>query len=159
MPPSSLSQTPFFQYLLSSLPSLREQIKDAVTASMKQWLLEIRNISAEVGGLALEAMETRTRRWRARRDKDLTLRTSRVGSAVEMVSYENRECEISVDSWCSAQFLPQLTFWTTTEYMLTSNHYSSVSTSTPPSTPLRNSNGHTRPTVKYEFSSCMLVDS
>jgi methionine salvage enolase-phosphatase E1 len=92
MPPTSLSQTPFFQHLLSSLPSVRGQIKDAVTASMKQWLLEIRNISAQVGKLALESMEARTRRWRARREKDPMLRLSRVGSAVEMVTYEKTEC-------------------------------------------------------------------
>lgn len=94
MPPTSLSQTPFFQYLLSSLPSVRGQIKDAVTASNKQWLLEIRNISAQVGKLALESMEARTRRWRARKDKDPMLRLSRVGSAVEMVTYEKTECEL-----------------------------------------------------------------
>lgn len=93
MPPTSLSQTPFFQHLLSSLPSLRGQIKDAVTASMKQWLLEIRNISTEVGRQAVEAMETRTRRWRARRERDLLLRTSRIGSAVELVTYEKVECK------------------------------------------------------------------
>src|SRR5688572_7364206 len=95
MPPSSLSQTPFFQHLLSSLPSLRSQIKDAVTASMKQWLLEIRNISTEVGRLAVEAMETRTRRWRVRREKDPHLRNSRVGSAVELVAHEKTECKRS----------------------------------------------------------------
>lgn len=72
---------------------MRGQIKDAVTASMKQWLLEIRNISGQVGKLALESMEARTRRWRARRDKDPMLRLSRVGSAVEMVTYEKTECE------------------------------------------------------------------
>ncbi|KAG6903461.1 hypothetical protein C0995_005484 [Termitomyces sp. Mi166 len=60
MPSTSLSQTPFFQHLLSSLPSLRAQIKDAVTASMKQWLLEIRNVSTEVGRLASEAMEAQS---------------------------------------------------------------------------------------------------
>lgn len=92
MPPTSLSQTPFFQHLLSSLPSLRGQIKDAVTASMKQWLLEIRNVSTEVGRLATEAMEARTRRWRTRREKDQLLRQSRVGSAVEMITYEKTEC-------------------------------------------------------------------
>ncbi|KAJ3518083.1 hypothetical protein NLJ89_g99 [Agrocybe chaxingu] len=91
MPPTSLSQTPFFQHLLSSLPSLRGQIKDAVTASMKQWLLEIRNISAEVGRLAVESMESRTRRWRQRREKDPLLRSNRVGSAVELVTYEKIE--------------------------------------------------------------------
>ncbi|KAJ7178954.1 rsec15 [Mycena filopes] len=106
MPPSSLSQTPFFQYLLSSLPSLRGQIKDAVTASMKQWLLEIRNISADVGGLALEAMETRTRRWRARREKDPLLRASRVGSAVEMVTYEKTEFDVLDNDRIHVDFKP-----------------------------------------------------
>ncbi|KAJ7683972.1 rsec15 [Mycena rosella] len=106
MPPSSLSQTPFFQYLLSSLPSLRGQIKDAVTASMKQWLLEIRNISADVGGLALEAMETRTRRWRARREKDPLLRMSRVGSAVEMVTYEKTEFDVLDNDRIHVDFKP-----------------------------------------------------
>ncbi|KAJ7929967.1 rsec15 [Mycena leptocephala] len=106
MPPTSLSHTPFFQYLLSSLPSLREQIKDAVTASMKQWLLEIRNISADVGGLALEAMETRTRRWRARRDKDPLLRSSRVGSAVEMVTYEKTEFDVLDNDRIHVDFKP-----------------------------------------------------
>ncbi|KAF8488489.1 exocyst complex component sec15 subunit [Russula emetica] len=91
MPQSSLSQTPLFQHVLMSLPSLRGQIKDAVTASTKQWLLEIRNLTGEVGKLALEAMESRTRRWRSRREKDPMLRLSRVGSAVETVSYETTD--------------------------------------------------------------------
>jgi len=91
MPQSSLSQTPLFQHILTSLPSLRGQIKDSVTASTKQWLLEIRNLTGEVGKLALEAMENRTRRWRTRREKDPTLRLSRVGSAIETVSYETTD--------------------------------------------------------------------
>jgi hypothetical protein len=91
MPQQSLSQTPLFQHILMSLPSLRGQIKDAVTASTKQWLLEIRNLTGEVGKLALEAMENRTRRWRSRREKDPMLRLSRVGSAVETVSYETTD--------------------------------------------------------------------
>jgi exocyst complex component 6 len=74
-----------------SLPSLRGQIKDSVTASTKQWLLEIRNLTGEVGKLALEAMESRTRRWRSRREKDPMLRLSRVGSAAEAVSYETTD--------------------------------------------------------------------
>ena len=113
MPPTSLSQTPFFQHLLSSLPSLRVQIKDAVTASMKQWLLEIRNVSAQVGKLALDFMEARTRRWRARREKDPILRVSRVGSAVELVTYEKTEGdwnEISFLSIHSSPFIHGLFF-------------------------------------------------
>ncbi len=93
MPPTSLYQTPLFQHLLSSLPGLRGQIKSAVTESLKAWLLEIRNVSAEVGLLALEQMESRNRRWRQRREKDLLLKQSRVGSAVEVITYEKIECE------------------------------------------------------------------
>jgi|SRR5712671_4421166 len=99
MPQSSLSQTPLFQHILMSLPSLRGQIKDAVTASTKQWLLEIRNLTGEVGKLALEAMENRTRRWRSRREKDPMLRLSRVGSAVETVSYETTDGAYHVSSF------------------------------------------------------------
>ncbi|RDB22600.1 Exocyst complex component 6 [Hypsizygus marmoreus] len=106
MPPTSLSQTPFFQHLLSSLPSLRGQIKDAVTASMKQWLLEIRNVSTEVGRLATEAMEARTRRWRARREKDPLLRTNRVGSAVEMITYEKTEFNVLENDTIHVDFKP-----------------------------------------------------
>ncbi|KAH9021143.1 exocyst complex component sec15 subunit [Lactarius pseudohatsudake] len=84
MPQSSLSQTPLFQHILMSLPSLRGQIKDAVTASTKQWLLEIRNLTGE-------PWRARTRRWRSRREKDPMLRLSRVGSAVETVSYETTD--------------------------------------------------------------------
>lgn len=59
---------------------------------MKEWLLKIRENSGEIGRLALEAMETRTRRWRSRREKEPLLRMSRVGSAVELVTYEKIEC-------------------------------------------------------------------
>ncbi|KAH9927182.1 exocyst complex component sec15 subunit [Epithele typhae] len=106
MPPTSLSQTPLFQYLLSSLPSLRGQIKDAVTASMKQWLLDIRNVSAQIGQLALEAMELRTRRWRSRRDKDPMLKSSRVGSAVETITYEKTEYNVLDNEQLQVDFKP-----------------------------------------------------
>ncbi|KAF8517783.1 exocyst complex subunit Sec15-like-domain-containing protein [Gautieria morchelliformis] len=106
LPPSSLSQTPFFTHLLSSLPSLRTQIKDAVTASTNSWLLEIRNISGEVGRLALEAMETRTRRWRSRREKVPLLKLSRVGSSVEMVTNETIEYDVLDNDKLKVDFKP-----------------------------------------------------
>ncbi|KAG6869345.1 hypothetical protein C0993_000098 [Termitomyces sp. T159_Od127] len=106
MPSTSLSQTPFFQHLLSSLPSLRAQIKDAVTASMKQWLLEIRNVSAEVGRLASEAMETRGRRWRSRREKDPSLGQSQVGSPVEMITHEKTEFNVLDNDIICVDFTP-----------------------------------------------------
>jgi hypothetical protein len=93
LPPNALSQTPLYTHLLSSLPSLRAQIKDAVTASLRTCLLDIREASSEVGKLALEAMRQRSRRWRSRREKDPALRNLRVGSAVELVINEKVECE------------------------------------------------------------------
>ncbi|KZT13017.1 rsec15 [Laetiporus sulphureus 93-53] len=106
MPPTSLSQTPLFQHLLSSLPSLRGQIKDAVTASMKQWLLDIRNVSAQVGQLALDAMEHRIRKWRSRREKDPLLKLSRVGSAVEIVTNEKIEYNVLDNEQLHVDFKP-----------------------------------------------------
>lgn len=106
IPPTSISQTPFFQHLSSSLPSLRVQIKDAVTASMKQWLLEIRTVSAEVGQLAVENMENRTRFWRTRRERDPLLRMSRVGSAVEFVTYEKNEFNVLNNDKLKVDFKP-----------------------------------------------------
>ena len=93
LPPNALSQTPLYAHLLSSLPSLRAQIKDAVTASLRTCLLDIREASSEVGKLALEAMRQRARRWRSRREKDPALRNLRVGSAVELVTNEKVECK------------------------------------------------------------------
>ncbi|KAF5333160.1 hypothetical protein D9611_002539 [Ephemerocybe angulata] len=106
MPSTSLSQTAFFQHLLSSLPSLRSQIKDAVTASMKHWLLDIRNISTEVGRLAVESMDSRTRRWRSKREKDPLLRMSRVGSAVELITYEKTEFNVLNNDKLQVDFKP-----------------------------------------------------
>ncbi|KAG9015549.1 hypothetical protein FRB94_000154 [Tulasnella sp. JGI-2019a] len=106
LPQSSLSQTPFFIYLLSSLPSLRAQIKDAVTASTKSWLFEIRNISGQVGRLALDAMKTRARRWKAKREKEPLLRLSLVGSAVEMVTNEKVEFNVLDNDQIHVDFKP-----------------------------------------------------
>ncbi|KAG8961089.1 hypothetical protein FRC03_005785 [Tulasnella sp. 419] len=106
LPQTSLSQTPFFEHLLSSLPSLRAQIKDAVTASMKSWLLEIRNTSGLVGRLALDAMKTRARRWKTRQEKDHLLKPSKVGSPVELVISEKLEYNVLDNDQISIDFKP-----------------------------------------------------
>ncbi|KAI9574653.1 exocyst complex subunit Sec15-like-domain-containing protein [Boletus coccyginus] len=106
MPLTLLSQTPLYQHILSSLPSLRVQVQNAVTASMKQWLLEIRNITATVGRSAMENMDTRTRKWKARREKDPMLRSSRVGSAVEMVTYERTDNNVLDNAKIKVDFQP-----------------------------------------------------
>ena len=93
MPPPAISGTPFYAHILSSLPSLRLSIKDAVTASTKSWLFDIRESGATVGRLALEQMGARIKKWRARREKEGGVRLARVGGALELVHNERAECE------------------------------------------------------------------
>lgn len=92
LPPPSISNTPFYLHLISSLPSLRLSIKDAVTASTKSWLFDIRESSALVGKLALEQMGARIKKWRAKREKDGGIRLARIGGSLEIVSNERVEC-------------------------------------------------------------------
>lgn len=137
MPPTSLSQTPLFQHLVSSLPSLRTQIKDAVTSSTKQWLWDIRNVSGQVGRLAIDAMDTRTRRWRARRERDPMTKHSKVGNAVELVTYEKTECDVKffANPLIIADVVSQLMFLITASSRLTLSRCIIAFTSTPPWTP------------------------
>ena len=94
LPPPSISQTPFYAHLSSSLPSLRVAIKDAVTASTKSWLFDVRESGAKVGKLALEHMSMRIKKWRAKREKEGGVKLARVGGALEMVYNEKIECQL-----------------------------------------------------------------
>ncbi|KAK4689058.1 exocyst complex component 6, partial [Tremellales sp. Uapishka_1] len=91
LPPPSISQSPFYLHLLSSLPSLRLSIKDAVNASTKTWLFDVRESGIKVGRLALEQMSARIKKWRARREKEGGVRLARVGGALELVNNERVE--------------------------------------------------------------------
>lgn len=93
--PPSISQTPFYAHLLSSLPSLRLSIKDAVTASTKSWLFDVRESGAKVGMLALDQMTNRIKKWKAKRERDGGVRLARVGGALELVYNERSGCELS----------------------------------------------------------------
>ncbi|EIW70745.1 hypothetical protein M231_02602 [Tremella mesenterica] len=89
--PPSISDTPFYAHILSSLPSLRLSIKDAVTASAKTWLFEVRESGAKVGRLALDQMSARIKKWRAKREKEGGVKLARVGGALELVHDERIE--------------------------------------------------------------------
>ncbi|KAG8716234.1 hypothetical protein FRC11_006628 [Ceratobasidium sp. 423] len=82
LPFSSISQTPFLDHILASLPSLRAQIKGAVTSEHNSWLLTVREVTGEVGELALAAVEERSRRWRTRREREGLAYTNRAQSSL-----------------------------------------------------------------------------
>ncbi|RSH87449.1 hypothetical protein EHS25_003359 [Saitozyma podzolica] len=106
LPPPSISQTPFYAHLLSSLPSLRMSIKDAVTASTKSWLFDVRESGAKVGKLALEQMAGRIKKWRARREKEGSVRLARVGAALELVNNERVEFDALDNDEINVDFKP-----------------------------------------------------
>lgn len=96
LPPPAISNTPFYLHLVSSLPSLRLSIKDAVTASTKSWLYDIRESNGLIGKLALDQMASRIKRWRQKREKDGGARLTRIGGALELVNNEGVECECAI---------------------------------------------------------------
>ncbi|KAL1413544.1 Rab GTPase-binding exocyst subunit S15 [Vanrija albida] len=106
LPPPSISQTPFYLHLVSSLPSLRISIKDAVTATTKSWLFDIRESNTLVGKLALENMTARIKRWRTKREKDGGVRLARIGGALELVSNERIEFDPQDNDQIRIDFRP-----------------------------------------------------
>jgi exocyst complex component 6 len=64
-----------------------------VTASLKTWLFDLRNVSRQVGRLALDAMEVRKKRWAARKEKEPQLKLCQLGGAVELITSEKIECK------------------------------------------------------------------
>ncbi|KAG8682232.1 hypothetical protein FRC09_016931, partial [Ceratobasidium sp. 395] len=106
LPFSSLSQTPFLDHILASLPSLRGQIKDAVTAEHKSWLFAIRELTGQVGELALAAVQERTKRWKVRREKEVLAYANRVGCAVELVTNEKIEYDVLNNDRIKVDFKP-----------------------------------------------------
>ncbi|KAB5596325.1 Exocyst complex component Sec15 [Ceratobasidium theobromae] len=106
LPFSSISQTPFLDHILASLPSLRAQIKGAVTSEHNSWLLTVRELTGQVGQLALAAVDERARRWRPRREREALSYSNRVGCAVELVTNEKVEYDILNNERIAVDFKP-----------------------------------------------------
>lgn len=79
--------------MLDSIPTMREQVRTAVTREMREWLFEVREKGRLVGQLALEGMEARQRRWKVKSGKDAMLSLAKVNSPIELVVNERIECE------------------------------------------------------------------
>lgn len=97
-----LMQHEIAQRLMASIPATRENIRLEVTRQMKGWLFEVREKCGIVGRRALDAMEARQQRWRARSQKDPVLCLSRVNSPIEQVVNER----VEVDLLDSIDFAP-----------------------------------------------------
>ncbi|KNZ56008.1 hypothetical protein VP01_2520g2 [Puccinia sorghi] len=59
----------FAGYLGEALPNEKIRIREEVTKQLNSWLYDARQLSQQLGRLALEALELRDRRWEARKDR------------------------------------------------------------------------------------------
>ncbi|PLW08625.1 hypothetical protein PCANC_13017 [Puccinia coronata f. sp. avenae] len=59
----------FAGYLGEALPNEKMRIREEVTKQLNSWLYDARQLSQQLGRLALEALEFRDRRWKTRRDR------------------------------------------------------------------------------------------
>lgn len=86
-------QFEFAKHMLETIPNMRDTIKQSVMREMKEWLFEAREKQRVVGKLALEAMDARVKRWKAKSQKDPMLALAKVNSAIELVVNEKADCE------------------------------------------------------------------
>ena len=99
---------PFASHMLHTLPATRHHIRTEVMKDMKTWLFTAREASRTVGASAHEAMEQRTRRWKARRAKDVdgSLRVAKINGAVEMAVSERHEYNVLESEQIAFDFKP-----------------------------------------------------
>ncbi|KAI7866597.1 exocyst complex subunit Sec15-like-domain-containing protein [Spinellus fusiger] len=95
-----ISQYSFANHLVQGVPVMQNTIKDTVTVELKEWLARVREISREIGSLAMQRMQQRQDRWRAKtleNPKLKNLQHHHVNSAIEMVVNEGLELNIDFE--------------------------------------------------------------
>ncbi|BGO88526.1 hypothetical protein NBRC10512_003376 [Rhodotorula toruloides] len=100
---------PFATLMISSVPDLRNSIRDAVTRSLKAWMYEARETSRSVGKGALDAMEQRGRRWAARKRKDASLGLAKINGPIELGLSERHEYNVLDNDAVKIDFKPLYT--------------------------------------------------
>ncbi|KAI9315513.1 exocyst complex subunit Sec15-like-domain-containing protein [Dichotomocladium elegans] len=92
-----MPQYGFVKRLSQSVPVIQKSIKDSVMVQLREWLARyVRSVSREIGSLAMQRMQERQDRWRAKTGDNPKLRYLQhhnVNSAIEMVVNEGLECK------------------------------------------------------------------
>lgn len=89
-----ITQYTFAKMLAQSIPLMQNTIKSTVTVELKEWLARVREISREIGNLAMQRMQERQERWRSKTTENPKLKNlqhHQVNSAIEMVVNEGLE--------------------------------------------------------------------
>jgi len=74
----------FAGYLGEALPNEKIRIREEVTKQLNSWLYDARQLSQQLGRLALEALELRDRRWKARKDRVTSQDTASIALLVNL---------------------------------------------------------------------------
>ncbi|KAG0147256.1 hypothetical protein CROQUDRAFT_656365 [Cronartium quercuum f. sp. fusiforme G11] len=102
----------FAGYLSEALPNEKMRVREEVTKQLNSWLYDARERSGDVGKLAMESMDLRTRRWKARRDRVKHHDTAslamlvNVNTPVEMAVSERHEYNVLDTPDCNIDFSP-----------------------------------------------------
>ncbi|GBC13539.2 exocyst complex subunit Sec15-like protein [Rhizophagus irregularis DAOM 181602=DAOM 197198] len=99
-------QYEFAKHLQESIPVMQHDVKNAVTKEMKEWLFKVRQVSGEVGKIAMEQMKLRQERWKLKVAKNPDLRSVPVSSPIEMVMNEENEFNIVNNDHVHIDFKP-----------------------------------------------------
>ncbi|KAG2192081.1 hypothetical protein INT46_003221 [Mucor plumbeus] len=92
-----ITQYTFAKMLAQGIPVMQSTIKSTVTVELKEWLARVREISREIGNLAMQRMQERQERWRSKTTENPKLKNlqhHQVNSAIEMVVNEGLETSI-----------------------------------------------------------------
>ncbi|KAI7894923.1 exocyst complex subunit Sec15-like-domain-containing protein [Mucor mucedo] len=90
----------FTKMLSQDVPIMQNTIKSTVTVELKEWLARVREISREIGNLAMQRMQERQDRWRSKTTENPKLKNlqhHQVNSAIEMVVNEGLEINIDFE--------------------------------------------------------------
>ncbi|CAG8597920.1 13973_t:CDS:10 [Funneliformis caledonium] len=99
-------QYDFAKHMQESIPVMQNNVKDAVTKEMKEWLFKVRQVSRQVGRIAMEQMKLRQERWKLKVDQNPDLRSVPVSSPIEMVMNEENEFNIVSNDQVHIDFKP-----------------------------------------------------
>ncbi|CAG8604575.1 6893_t:CDS:10 [Acaulospora morrowiae] len=99
-------QYEFAKHMQESIPVMQNNVKNAVTKEMKEWLFLVQQDTRKVGRIAMEQMKLRQERWRVKTQRNPDLRSVSVSSPIEVVMNEENEFNIINNDQVKIDFRP-----------------------------------------------------
>ncbi|CAG8491482.1 5716_t:CDS:10, partial [Ambispora leptoticha] len=101
-----VSQYEFARHMQESIPVMQNNIKDAVTRELQEWLFKVREVSSKVGKLAIEQLTLRQERWKQKVAQNKDLASAPVNSPIELAMNEENEFNVVNNDQVQIDFKP-----------------------------------------------------